>query len=317
MRKTVSVVMCTYNGAKYIREQLDSIINQTYPIHELIIQDDCSTDETMDIVREYEARYPFIKTLVNPVNLGYNKNFEDACMRSTGDYVAISDQDDVWYDDKIEKLVASIGNHDICFCCHHRGQSRADSVVVRSQYSLEALLFICFAGHLMLLRGDFVRRREMWMDYISYDWSLGVQAQLGNGIVRVDEPLNWHRTHDEEAGRKEHKQLSTVSGRYKPWTPYVNGWRNYRRLQQMENWRRLYSFIYRNTETQEGQKLAHKMSGLMLSGSPLALLQLCVLCMRHRKTIYHNGRAKGVMGMVRGFFYPFIFAFDNTSFSVR
>ena len=53
MKKKVSVVMCTYNGAKYIREQLDSIINQTYPIFEIIIQDDCSTDDTVDIIREY------------------------------------------------------------------------------------------------------------------------------------------------------------------------------------------------------------------------------------------------------------------------
>jgi len=52
--------MCTYNGAKYIREQLDSIINQTYPIFEIIIQDDCSTDDTVDIIREYAETHSFI-----------------------------------------------------------------------------------------------------------------------------------------------------------------------------------------------------------------------------------------------------------------
>ena len=55
--KKISVVMCTYNGARFIREQLDSILNQTYPIYELIVQDDCSTDETVEIVKEYQVRF--------------------------------------------------------------------------------------------------------------------------------------------------------------------------------------------------------------------------------------------------------------------
>ena len=55
--KKVSVVMCTYNGTQYIREQLDSILKQTYPIYELIIQDDCSTDDTVEIVREYQNKF--------------------------------------------------------------------------------------------------------------------------------------------------------------------------------------------------------------------------------------------------------------------
>lgn len=63
--KTVSIVMCTYNGEQFLREQLDSILAQTYPIHELIIQDDCSTDHTADIVREYARQYPFIRFYAN------------------------------------------------------------------------------------------------------------------------------------------------------------------------------------------------------------------------------------------------------------
>ena len=57
--KRVSVVLCTYNGEKYIREQLESIVSQTYPIHELLIQDDCSTDATPLIIEEYKEKYPF------------------------------------------------------------------------------------------------------------------------------------------------------------------------------------------------------------------------------------------------------------------
>ena len=55
-KKTVSVVMCTYNGEKYLREQMDSILAQTYPIHEIIVCDDCSTDGTMNILQEPQIR---------------------------------------------------------------------------------------------------------------------------------------------------------------------------------------------------------------------------------------------------------------------
>ena len=70
--KKISVVMCTYNGARFIREQLDSILNQTYPIYELIIQDDCSTDETVEIVKEYTSRDKRIKLFINSTPLGFN-----------------------------------------------------------------------------------------------------------------------------------------------------------------------------------------------------------------------------------------------------
>lgn len=119
--KTVDVVMCTYNGERYLREQLDSIIGQTYPIHRLIVQDDRSTDGTVAIVREYAARYPFISLYVNGRNLGYNLNFKSAVMRATADFVAISDQDDVWFADKIARQVEAIGGHNICFSAHVRG----------------------------------------------------------------------------------------------------------------------------------------------------------------------------------------------------
>ena len=66
----ISVVMCTYNGEKYIRQQLDSILQQTYPIHEIIINDDISTDKTVDIIKEYMIRHDNIHLFVNSKRLG-------------------------------------------------------------------------------------------------------------------------------------------------------------------------------------------------------------------------------------------------------
>lgn len=112
---TVAVVMCTYNGEKYLRQQLDSILAQTYPIQELIVQDDCSTDATLPILQEYEAKVPFMQVIENTHNLGFNLNFKTACMRATADLIAISDQDDVWMPEKIQKQVQAIGDYNLCF----------------------------------------------------------------------------------------------------------------------------------------------------------------------------------------------------------
>lgn len=313
--KKVSIVMCTYNGEKYIREQLDSIIAQTYPIYELIIQDDGSTDNTMSIVREYEAKYSFVKSFVNSVNLGFNKNFESACMRTTGDFVAISDQDDIWYPDKIEKQVAAIGDHDICFCCHHRGKSRENSILVKPQYALEALLFTGFAGHTMLLRRDFVQKKDNWISYIHYDWSLAINAQLGNGIIRIDKPLNWHRSHEGSAIDEEQKRFGKEFSKNLTWQPYFFGISNYTRLQRKVNWQKLYRYVYTNTSVAKHQ-LAHEMSGLMLKSGLTSMIHLCILCMRHKDTIYYNGNAHGWKGQIRSFFYPFIFTYNNVQYDL-
>jgi glycosyltransferase involved in cell wall biosynthesis len=92
----ISLAMPTYNGERFLREQLDSIYNQTIVPDEVIVVDDCSTDGTISILEEYKKKYG-LKYWVNEKNLGYNKNFEKAISLCTGDYIALSDQDDVWF----------------------------------------------------------------------------------------------------------------------------------------------------------------------------------------------------------------------------
>jgi glycosyltransferase involved in cell wall biosynthesis len=84
----VSVVMCTYNGAPYIPEQLDSILQQTYPHLEVIVGDDASTDDTWSVLQDYAARDARIRIYRNEVNAGYNTNFSTACSLATGAYVS-------------------------------------------------------------------------------------------------------------------------------------------------------------------------------------------------------------------------------------
>lgn len=97
----ISLAMPTYNGEKYLREQLDSIYSQTMVPDEVVVVDDCSTDGTVDILKEYHNKYG-LKYFINDHNLGYNKNFEKAISLCAGDYIALSDQDDYWFPEKIE-----------------------------------------------------------------------------------------------------------------------------------------------------------------------------------------------------------------------
>lgn len=109
----LSIAMTTYNGEKYLREQLDSILNQTYSDFELIICDDCSKDNTRQILSEYAAKDSRIKIFFNEENLGFKKNFEKAISLCSGEYIALSDQDDIWLENHLDVLVNNIGNCDI------------------------------------------------------------------------------------------------------------------------------------------------------------------------------------------------------------
>jgi len=85
-------MMCTYNGASYVGEQLDSILAQTYPLHEIIVQDDGSTDDTIAIVEDYVKRYPIVKLFHHTDHSnGVNGNFFSAMHRATGELIAIND----------------------------------------------------------------------------------------------------------------------------------------------------------------------------------------------------------------------------------
>ena len=102
----ISIAMATYNGEKYIKEQLESFSSQTLLPDELIITDDCSTDRTEMIVKEFADTAPFnVIFHRNEINLGYCGNFNAALMKTTGDIVFLSDQDDVWFPEKMEFMV--------------------------------------------------------------------------------------------------------------------------------------------------------------------------------------------------------------------
>ena len=105
---TVQIVICTYQGEQYIAEQLDSIVAQTYAMLEVHIFDDCSTDNTLSIVKEYCKCHQNFFWYKNLENIGFLKNFENAISCMSGHYIALCDQDDVWHSEKLERCMREI-----------------------------------------------------------------------------------------------------------------------------------------------------------------------------------------------------------------
>ncbi|MDP5231997.1 MAG: glycosyltransferase [Cellulophaga sp.] len=106
----ISVCIATYNGEKYIEEQLLSILKQLGETDEIIISDDGSKDKTLALAKNLDSR---IKIVYNTKERGYTKNFENAISNANGDYIFLSDQDDVWVDNKVEIMMSYLKSFDL------------------------------------------------------------------------------------------------------------------------------------------------------------------------------------------------------------
>jgi glycosyltransferase involved in cell wall biosynthesis len=107
---TISVALCTHNGARYVREQVESILGQSRPADEIVLSDDASTDDTVAIViatvESWPAPRPALTVISNSPALGVVANFEQATAACTGELIALCDQDDVWHEDKLARFAA-------------------------------------------------------------------------------------------------------------------------------------------------------------------------------------------------------------------
>ncbi len=201
----VSIAMATYNGAKYIKEQLDSIIHQTYTNIEIVVVDDCSIDDTVKIIEQYQEQYSFISLLKNIQNSGVTKTFEKAIVESKGFFIAICDQDDIWELNKIEILVNEIGEHDAVYSnsllVDKTGQSLNKSFTtimnMKTYYSgAPFLLSNSVPGHTILMKQQFVQNILPFPPNMLFDLWIGFCAAANNGIKFVNQTLVKYRQHD-------------------------------------------------------------------------------------------------------------------------
>jgi len=201
----VSIVMCVYNGEDYLEEQIDSILNQTHSNFELLILDDRSTDDSKDIIQRFLRKDSRIRYYENDTNLGFNKNFEKGFSLSTGDLIAVSDQDDIWNENKIEKLVCNIGDHLLIY---------SNSTLIDESGRLLNRTLDCDVKHVdkpsykSFLDGNFITGhtclfKKGLFTYafpfprkISYyDWWLGFTASYVGEVKYLNETLTQYRIH--------------------------------------------------------------------------------------------------------------------------
>jgi glycosyltransferase involved in cell wall biosynthesis len=201
----VSIALCTFNGAEYLAEQLNTLVNQTYKQIEIIAVDDCSTDSSYDILTTYAAQYPQIKIFKNEKNLGFTGNFERAVSLCTGEFIALCDQDDLWHPRKIELQVGAMGDnifiyHDSEFI-HEDGTSMnkkmSDIVNLYRGAQPEVFLFFnCVSGHAIMMKKELLEYAlPLKKDYFHDWWLAYVAANIGK-IDFIDQCLVQYRQHD-------------------------------------------------------------------------------------------------------------------------
>jgi glycosyltransferase involved in cell wall biosynthesis len=201
----VSIALCTYNGGKFLAQQLDTLINQTYKNIEIIALDDCSTDETFSILSAYGKKYSNFFVYRNEKNLGFLKNFEKALHYCKGEFIAFCDQDDLWLPEKIAIQVAAIGDnqliyHDSEFINEQNeslGKKMSDVFNFYRGDEPEVFLFSnCISGHAMLIRRELLQHAFPLKENYYHDWWLAyVAANIGT-IDFIPQCLVRYRQHE-------------------------------------------------------------------------------------------------------------------------
>jgi len=214
---SVSVVLCTHNGELYLREQLQSILNQTLPPDEIIVSDDGSTDATLDIVREVRAlgsshSSSKWQVLTRASPMGVAGNFSSAIARASGDVIVLSDQDDVWEPHRLERGLALLDDgallvHSDAWLIDDAGNSRGTLMAalgltnrerraLLSGHALDVLLRRnVVTGATTMMRSSLARQAPPVPDgWIHDEWFALIAATQG-GVVFCEEPLIRYRQH--------------------------------------------------------------------------------------------------------------------------
>ncbi len=200
----VSIVLTTFNGERFLKQQLDSILCQTYHNIEIVALDDSSTDNTVEILNEYAARHKNMKVFVNEFNIGFIKNFEKGCTLANGDLISFCDQDDYWYPDKIKKMADAIYNYPIIYCdsiisdenFNTTGAKISDLVNFKSWNNcLQLAIFCRIYAHTMLCKKSFLKNAYPFLEVIPPDWWLPYLSTFYGGMKYLPEPLVLYRQH--------------------------------------------------------------------------------------------------------------------------
>ncbi len=277
----VSIIMCTYNGEKYLDEQMESLVSQTYKNIEIIVVDDVSTDGTVALVEKWMQHDPRISIHRNEKNLGYNRNFEQALTMGTGEYIALCDQDDIWFPYKIERLLSKFDQDDVVLT-HARS---VDYVNGELQYPKGKLLppfsgndpkklFYDnqIGGHRIMFKRSLAEKISPIPPNMFYDWWIGVQATCNGSINAADGFLVKYRIH----GNNSHIGVSKeVKAKH---IDHITAWKYFIQIKEMKPEDK--AFLARMIEIWEEHRTRKKLFDFKLFS----------FLLKHRRIIFANRR---------------------------
>ncbi|WP_461171832.1 glycosyltransferase [Arthrobacter sp. Z1-9] len=204
----VSVCMAAYNGARHIKEQIVSILREIGPDDELIVVDDCSTDGTPGIVAGLNE--PRIRLIQAEQNRGYVRTFERALGEARGDFVFLSDQDDIWLPGRVAVMISAMGKVDMVVsnCKHFDGPLGSfHKVRLRKKDSAHAVrnilgILVGYRLHwgcAMALRKELLKQVLPFPSYMneSHDQWIATVGNVNRSIVYLEEDTILHRLHGE------------------------------------------------------------------------------------------------------------------------
>ena len=225
-QKTIDILLATYNGEKYLKEQIESVLNQTYKNIQIIISDDCSQDNTKNILETYQ-NHPQIKIYYQEQNKGYMKNFEFLLQHVEHDLYMLCDQDDIWLPQKIEKTYKKMQEKqaDLVFTdleiVNEEGKTQAKSFnrhmkkIHKINKTLETnqleYLSNNITGCTILAKKQDLNKILPLPEntkYIIHDSWIGLITSLHGKIAYLDEPTVLYRQHGDNqvgAGRKSYQ----------------------------------------------------------------------------------------------------------------
>lgn len=222
----VSVVMPVYNGGAFLRLQLDSILGQSMTDFELVISDDGSTDDTVSILQTYAQKDSRIRLLLSDSNKGMLPNLDHVVRHTRAEWLAISDQDDIWHADKLAVL---LGHSDACDAVYCNSELIDDQGVSLGCSMMQALGVMspasgrnpfllmwqnCVSGHALLFRRRLWQACYPFSACMPYDQQLAIEALAGRGLVYLPDTLVRHRLH---AGNHcNHSLMKRVPGADEP-----------------------------------------------------------------------------------------------------
>ncbi|KOO58205.1 alpha-L-Rha alpha-1,3-L-rhamnosyltransferase [Rheinheimera sp. KL1] len=203
----ISVCIATYNGERYIVEQLVSILSQLAFDDQVIVSDDCSNDRTIEMIKSLnDAR---VTVFSNSERLGYTKNFENALKKCSGDVIFLADQDDVWLDCKVQKVMSALVNSDFvvtdCSLTDENLNVTQTSHFkihnIRSGF-LRNLLLPRYVGACMAFKRsvlEFSLPFPKYSQYTPHDYWISLIAESKFNVSLLPEPLMLYRRHGKNA----------------------------------------------------------------------------------------------------------------------